>query len=71
MPHGVNGFYFRFPRKTLRVELDRAVIELSRFRIKLFDPILNCPLRNVVAQLIDRCLQATTALNVGFGSLFP
>ena len=71
MPHGVNGFYFRFPRKTLRVELDRAVIELSRFQIKLFDPILNCPLRNVVTKLIDRCLQAAPALNVGFSSLFP
>lgn len=45
--------------------------DFARFRIKLFAPILNSPLRNVVAQLIDRCLQATTALNVGFGSLFP
>ena len=53
------------------MELDRAVIELSRVRIRLFDLILNSPLRNVVAQLIDRCLQATTALNEGFGSLFP
>lgn len=71
LPHGVNGFYFHFPRKTLGVELDRVVIELSRIRIKLFDPILNSPLRNVVTQLIDRFLQATTALNVGFSSLFP
>lgn len=61
----------KFLALRLRVELDRDVIELSRFRIKLFDPILNSPLRNVVAQLIVRCLQVTSALNVGFSSLFP
>ena len=71
LPHGVNGFYFRLPRKVLWVELDRVVIEFSRFRIKLFDPILNSSSRNVVAQLIDRCLQATSALNVSFSGLFP